>query len=387
MKRVVAALVMLTVLVAVGCNKNDENTINSLPKSHLAFPAFHLQVDNRYQTFGIDSVLLTVSPSVGWDGPVYSNGDGYIGALPAGTYITSIDTIVKDNDTIIDTTAIIHGFTPGQAYTFTFERNKAFEWADAFKAVFANTVDSSWARLAIDTEKVCKLLDPDRPPQLATDSTAIITNPDDTVGNSPLQVLRQPILYGFWFDSAFVIPGFDTASTAGYPPDSLKIDTLLWGYWMHVDTFYLSGDTASWCDSVGTDTTVRIVQDYYNQPLYLRTVTIKYSCSSDDTEKVNPANVRNRIYRTFGWTDFDTNKHFSFPDTTKGLIFTPSGISIYTWRVTGSDTISDTMPVQVYLIDGLAGDTTMINTLQFQAIMPKSEEYKFPDYKLLIRSR
>ena len=112
-----------------------------------------------------------------------------------------------------------------------------------------------------------------------------------------------------------------------------------------------------------------------------------YSCSPDDTEKVNPVNVRNRIYRTFGWTGFDTIKHFSFPDTTKGLIFTPSGISIYTWNVTGSDTISDTMPVQVYLIDGLAGDTTIINTLQFQAIMPTSEEYKFPDYKLLIRSR
>ncbi len=387
MKRVVAALAILTVLVAVGCNKNDENTINSLPKSHLAFPAFHLQVDNGYETFGIDSVLLTVSPSVGWREPVYSNSDGYIGALPAGTYITGIDTIVRVNDTVIDTTSIVMGFTPGQAYTFTFERNMAFEWGDVFKAVFARTVDSSWSRLTVDTEKVCLLLDPNRPPQLATDSTAIITNPDDTVGNSPLQVLRQPILYGFWFDSAFVIPGFDTASTAVYPADSLKIDTLLWGYWMHVDSFYLSGDTATWCDSIGTDTTVRVVQDYYNQPLYIRTVKTLYSCSPDDTEKVNPVNVRNRIYRTFGWTGFDTIKHFSFPDTTKGLIFTPSGISIYTWNVTGSDTISDTMPVQVYLIDGLAGDTTIINTLQFQAIMPTSEEYKFPDYKLLIRSR
>jgi len=380
MRIVITAFVLVLLLGAVGCDKNDENTINSLPKTHMVFPAFHVEIDNNYQTFGVDSLRLTVTPDIGWESAVYSDEDGFIGTLASGTFPTGVvDTIITGSDTIFDTLANVYGFNPAQAYNFSFSRTEPFEWIDSFKTTFVVTADSSWKTLTSEFIKLTKVPDPANPPVVALDRVEIIEDPADTVGDQPDSVYDQTLLYGWWLDSAFVISNPD--DTVDYPPDSTYTEDVLWGFWTRVDSFFIPPDSMIWCDIDSIIVIVDTLEDNQgNLQLVVDSVNAYSNCDPAMTI------IQNRLYRTKGWADFDTVVHFTFPDTLKGLIVTPTGLSIYTWNDTGSGIISDTMPAKIWLIDAVDGDTTDITDLDFDLTMPANEERSQPDYKILIKN-
>ncbi len=376
MRLFATVLAVIGLVMAVGCDKNDKNTLNPTPKTHTVFPAFHVKIENGFKTFAVDSAQLTVTPTVDWRNPVYTDMDGFVGTLAGGTYIVSIDTTVNGNDTLIDTTAATVGFVPGLEYTFNFSRTQPFSWVDTFRINYATTFDSAWKVLAVDTEVVVKVSpDPDRPAITLIDSIAHIAQISDTTGKGIDSIFRQPVLKGYWSDNVFVIPDFDTASTAIYPPDSMKIDTVIWAYWTRIDSFFLPFDTAYWCDSTGIKLDTKTYFDFYNNKLFWVDTLPTYS--NCDTVVFLTKNKRTRIYKAKDWANFDTIKQYAYPDTTKELVF------------------GDTMKIHnlvtdqyknavIKLVNSLTNDTTIITGLSFKEIMPVLEEYKYPDYKIII---
>lgn len=376
MRLLVTALAVLSLVMAVGCDKNDENTLTPQLQTHEVYPTFHLQIENGFKTFGIDSALLAASPAVGWHAPLYTDTNGFIGALPGGTYIVAIDTSVIEGDTLIDTTYATVGFAPGQTYTFSFTRDKAYAWNDTLRINYATTIDSSYVIMAVDTEVTVKVIDPDRPAITVYDSIKVVPAADTIGVKRPHEIVVQPALYGYWFGSGYVIPDFDTASTTAYPPDSLKIQDIIWGYWKHVDSFYLPLDTSYWCDSMGTDTTIDTLFDFYNNPLYELTIKTIYDTGACDS-LLTFSNKRTRVYRTRDWSNFDTTKHYAYPDTAKELVFGD------TVRIHNMVT-DEYKNAVIKIVDVLNGDTTVVPGFSFQAIMPLLEEYKYPDYRIII---
>ena len=125
MSRYTPALIVIILVVMAGCfTDNDKNTINSLPKTHDVYPVFYVKIDNGFNKYGVDSVLLNVVPSIDWESEVYSDTNGFIGTLAAGTYITDIDTVVEidpvtqEPDTSYDTTSVTYGFLPSSSYPY-----------------------------------------------------------------------------------------------------------------------------------------------------------------------------------------------------------------------------------------------------------------------------
>jgi len=145
MRRIVAALIVagLALILTAGCS-NDENTVNSIPKYHNVYPVFHLKIDNGHRQFGIDSVLLTPTPSIGWLGPVYSDRNGFIGTSAAGTFITDIDTSFVDDSMVVETSKVVFGFQPGARYKFKFDRQEPFIGWILSERSMPVTVDSLW---------------------------------------------------------------------------------------------------------------------------------------------------------------------------------------------------------------------------------------------------
>jgi hypothetical protein len=376
MRLLVTALAVLSLVLAVGCDKNDENTLTPQVQTHEVYPTFNIQIVNGYKTFGIDSTLLAATPAVGWHDALYTDSNGFIGTLPGGTYIVSIDTSVVEGDTLIDTTSATVGFVPGQTYAFGFTRGGAFAWNDTLRINYATTIDSSYTLMAVDTEFTVKVIDPDRPAVTMYDTIKVVAAADTFGVKKPHEIVVRPTLYGYWFDTGYVIPDFDTASTAVYPADSLKIEDIIWGYWKHVDSFYLPFDSAYWCPVVGTIVKVDTMEDFYGNPLY-EIDSIPIYGPSRDTAAFKPSNKRTRLYRERAWTGFDTTKHYAYPDTAKELVFGDT-VKIH-------NLVTDQyMNAVIKVVDVLNGDTTVIPGFSFQAIMPLLEEYKYPDYRLII---
>jgi len=392
MRVVLSALVIVALALIIGCD-NDENTVNSIPKFHYVYPVFHLKIDNTHRTFGIDSVLLTTTPGVGWPGPVYSDKDGFIGASASGTFITSIDTIDQGGEMVVETTYTVYGFSPSQTYNFSFGRPEPFMWLDSFRIDYAISVDSQWVLFSADTSLLSRVADPNQPPARVLDR--VRKNFPPTISPSPDSIYYEKSLYGRWnygegIDSTFVITNPD--DTLGFPPDTAYIDSVKWGFWFRTDSFFLPSDSATWCrESLAVRE--RIIYDIHGYPMtVIDTVSIYKDCSPYiDSTKI-------RMYKHWGWgsypggdptqpplSSFDTTTHFTFPDTAKGLIIDPSGLSVYTWEVLpdSSDTISDTTAVDIYLIRN--GDTTMLNNLSVDLTMPPVEVY--PSYRFIVKQR
>ncbi|MDD4051630.1 MAG: hypothetical protein PHR28_07015 [candidate division Zixibacteria bacterium] len=183
MRLFTTALAVIALVMAVGCDKNDENSLNPSPKTHTVYPAFHVSIQNGFKTFAVDSAQLTATPSVNWPATVYTDLEGFVGTLAAGTFIVSIDTTVNGSDTLIDTTATTVGFVPGQEYTFNFSRPEPFAWTDTFRVTYATTFDSAWKVISVVTDTIVKISpDPDRPPITLIDSIGHIASLNDTTG-------------------------------------------------------------------------------------------------------------------------------------------------------------------------------------------------------------
>ncbi len=388
MRVFVSALVLLALVIVYGCENNDNNTVNAIPKYHSVYPAFQLKVDNGYRTFGLDSARLTVTPSVGWPEPIYSDNNGFLGTLASGTFIVTDTTILPDSTVQIDTLSIdIYGFLPSQTYQFAFSQDKPFIWRDSFRADFVTTVDSQWILLGADTLKYTNVMDPANPPESVL--YRVVKNPSGPQNPPPTRIDTLNLLYGAWFDSLFVVT--DSAATAAFPPDSFKRMDVRWAYWYRVDTSYLPPDPEIWCDSIDSiesDTTYITPQG--DTLTNRRTVIVYSACDPHmDTTRV-------RIYRYYGWgtytgsgqavTRFDTTVHFSFPDTAKSLVVTPDGLTIYTLEISPDsiDTVMvDTSGADINFIRN--GDTTAVNNMVINLTMPPVEV--FPSYRYIIKQR
>jgi hypothetical protein len=386
MRRVVAALIVagLALILTMGCS-NDENTVNSIPKYHNVYPVFHLKIDNGRRQFGIDSVLLTPTPDIGWLGPVYSDKNGFIGTLASGTFVTDVDTSFVDDSMVVESTSVVFGFQPGARYKFKFDRQEPFIWLDSFRAEYAVTVDSLWVRFSVDTIKTTKVLDPDRPPVRSVQT--IRKDYPPTITPPPDSVYMQELLYGWWFDTAFVIA--NPADTVDFPPDSFFYDTVKWGFWHKVDSFYLPPDSQIWCTLDSTHIRKTIYYDIYNNPMVVIDTLYFYgNCDPRiDTTK-------NRVYRQFGWGTypggdstqppipvFDTTIHFTYPDTMKGLIFDGDNMKIFTWDEVPGDTLSETLDVDIEFLQN--GTSSPLDSLTLDLTMPLEERQ--PDYRIIIR--
>lgn len=388
MRVFVSALVILALVIVYGCESNDDNTVNSIPKYHNVYPAFQLKIDNGYRTFGIDSLQLTVTPSVGWPKPVYTDANGFLGTLASGTFLVTDTTVLPDSSLQIDTISLdVFGFSPSQTYRFAFSQGEPFTWRDSFRADFVTTIDSQWILLSADTLNYTNVRDPDNPPESVL--YRVVKNPSGPQNPPPAKIDTLSVLYGAWFDSLFVVT--DSAATAAFPPDSFKRANVRWAYWFRVDTFYLPPDPAIWCDSMDLVEKDTIYITPQGDTLTVIDTVIEYSACDPhmDTTRV-------RIYRHYGWGTytgsgqavprFDTTVHFAFPDTAKSLAVTPDGLTIYTLEIApdSSDTVAiDTSGADIYFIQN--GDTTMVNNMIIDLMMPPVEE--FPSYRYIVKQQ
>ncbi|MFH1701106.1 MAG: hypothetical protein ABIE07_11020 [Candidatus Zixiibacteriota bacterium] len=390
MRIAISFLMAILILPITGCNwfANDDNTVNPIPKHHNTYPVFHLKIDNDYQMFGVDSVLLTVEPDIGWLGPVYTDTNGFVGTLGSGTYITSIDTTIVDIDTTIDTTSVVFGFNPQQSYKFSFTRPDTFVWIDSFRIDYAMTIDSVWDVVSVNRVFASKTFDPSRPPVFKFDSIDIIINPFDTLVNPPDSIYEQEVFYGKWFGEAHVIE--DPQAPLPLDPDTTYYDTLLWGFWGIVDSFYLPVDSAGLCqrkmdtilDTVSTNPMVidTTINDFFVRIDTVSTGPLVYI--TVDTFQVyikcnpNISKAKNYFYRTYDWTGFDTTIHFTFPDTTKQLIFENGMVTV---KNTESGVSKATT---MYFINDAGGMNT-VDSLVFNLTMPAVEV--FPHYRIILK--
>ncbi|MEE9441363.1 MAG: hypothetical protein V3V99_01695 [candidate division Zixibacteria bacterium] len=432
MRILISFLTAILLLLITGCSwfENDDNTVNPIPKHHNTYPVFHLKIDNDYQMFGVDSVLLTVEPDIGWLESVYTDTNGFIGTLGSGTYITSIDTAVISVDSIIidttvtpidttvisvdsiiiDTTSVVFGFNPQQAYTFSFTRPDTFTWIDSFRIDYAMTIDSAWDVVSADTAFTSKTFDPSRTPIFKYDSIGIF-HPDSLLV-PPDSIYEQEVYYAEWFfyivildtispdplvidttiDTTISTHIMDPLAQLPLAPDTTYYDTLLWGFWGIVDSFYLPVDSAGLCelamdtilDTISTDpldidttindffveiTVVSINPDFLP---YITIDTFQVYINCDPTV----AQSKRRFYRTYDWTEFDTTVHFTFPDTTKQLIF-ENGM------VTVNNTESEvSKATTMYFIDA-NGNMSTVDGLVFNLTIPAVEV--FPHYQIILK--
>jgi len=387
MKVVVSALLALAVALAIGCT-NDDNTVNPIPKYHSVYPVFHLKIDNGFRTFGVDSALLTVTPGVGWTGPVYSDSNGFIGGMESGTFVSRVDTLTIEGVMVLDTVWITFGFQPATAYNFDFSRNLPFVWLDSFRADYAYTVESLWVLFSADTVRVTKALDPANLPERVL--YRVVKNPSASITPKPDDTIMQNLLIGYWYGMGYVIANPD--DTADYPPDSTRDSTIRWGLWHRTDSFFLPPDSSIWC----TLDSISIVQETLRDPFgFYSIVTDSLYHYSQCNKKIDT--VQQRIYRHYGWgiypggdnsltpiPAFDTTIHFTFPDTAKGLIITDNGLSIQVPVTIDTVTHDTTWEIKDVTIEFIHKDTSQnVQNLIFDLTMPPVEE--FPQYDIIIR--
>lgn len=390
MRVVVSALIALSLVLVIGCDKNDENTINPIPKYHNVYPVFRVKIDNGFRKFGVDSAQLIPTPGIGWRGPAYTDVNGFLGTMAAGTEIISIDTISEGDSIYIDTTWVspVPGFGPSQTYNFAFVRNEPFIWQDSFLAVYAYTVDSLWVLLAADTVEVTRRRDTTLP--IDTVLYQVVANPEPTLIPPPDSTSYQDLLLGYWFDTARVIA--DPDDTVGFPPDSTRDSTVMWGFWHRIDTFFLPDDSSIWCN---LDSMVVVESTHYDVNGFPSIVTesVYYYSSCNPTIDT----VEERVYNHWGWgvypagdttepplASYDTTLHFTFPDTAKQLVFDGSGLSIMVPDVIGpgpADTTWKTVPAEIELIHN--GSNMYLDSLRIDLAMPPVEIY--PQYDFIIR--
>ncbi len=388
MRVFVSALVLLALVIAYGCDSNDDNTVNPIPKYHSAYPAFQLKIDNGYRTFGIDSAQLTVTPSVGWPTPLYSDINGFLGTLASGTFIVTDTTVLPDSTLQIDTLSLdVYGFAPSQTYQFAFSQDKPFIWRDSFRADFVTTIDSQWILLSADTLKYTNVMDPGNPPESVL--YRVVKNPSGPQNPPPTRIDTLSVLYGAWFDSLFVVT--DSAATAAFPPDSFKRMNVRWAFWYRVDTFYLPPEPSIWCDSLDYIAKETLIVTPQGDSFTVVDTVAQYSACDPHMDT-----TRTRIYRNYGWgtysgsgqpvSRFDTTVHFSFPDTAKSLVITPAGLTIYTLEISPDsiDTVPiDTSGADIYFIQD--GDTNMVNNMIIDLTMPADE--KIPSYRYIVKQQ
>jgi len=390
MKAVVSALLALSLLLVMGC-ENDENTVDPILKPFSVYPVFDLKIDNGYQTFGIDSVELTTVPGVGWPGPVYSDQNGFLGTMAEGTFIDRIDTIPDADSVIIDTLWKVYDFSPLTTYQFNFSRSEPFIWLDSFRADYAFSVESLWVLFAAETLEVTVAPDPERPPETVLYRVEQLS--DDDYDPLPDDTVVQELLYGFWEDTAFVIPNAD--DTVDFPPDSIYFDTVTWVFWHRIDTFFLPPEPEIWCslDSmVIVEDTFLDINGYPN----ISTDTLYYYGNCDP--RID--SIKQKIYRDYGWgvypggdqdetpiPSFDTTIHFIFPDTAKRLVFDNGALSVEVPDVitvidsVTSDTTWKTVDVTIEFIHD--GGSQQLDNMNVELTMPDVEVY--PEYEYIIR--
>lgn len=384
--RKITVLLTLLLILAVACDKNDDNTVNPIPKSHKTYPVFHMIVDNDYQTFGVDSVQLTVSPDIGWLESVYSDASGYIGTQAAGTYILSIDTAISGTDTTIDTNSVVYGFTPGQEYTFSFQRDNPYTWTDTFKIEYSMVIDSTWMVLSADTQMVLETPDTVNTVFNNVDSVKFVTSAFDTLNldhDSTVFIERMLVT---WFDTVRVVTNPD--DTLLLPPEDVDFDTVIWAYYSSEDTNYLPIDSAAYCD-IAIDTIINGPGDTtFNDffviettesvaelggpafPITIVDTVVQYiNCAGPITQS------QTKVYKTWGWGGYDTTILSTFPDTVKEL-------SVESGVLTVRNTVSgETRPATIYFVQD--GMMTEVDDLDFTLTMPDVEVY--PDYEIIIK--
>ena len=378
----VSVILAIILLLAVACDKNDENTVNPIPSSHKVYPVFHVVVENSFQSFGVDSVQLTVSPDIGWLGPVYTDARGFIGTQASGTFITDIDTTINGTDTLMDTSSVVFGFNPVQEYTFRFDRAVDYSWVDSFRIDYAITIDSVRRVVSADTVRVLNTANATNPTKRTPDSIKIVAQASDTL-IPPLPDSTKAVvsLMARWFGEDIVVT--DPNDTLLLPPDTTFFDTTVWAFFSHIDSLFMPIDSSAWC-TIRIDTVVNGTDTSFNDFFVVRKDTV---LNNRDTVVLvdtvvryknclpQIASVRQRIYRTWGWADYDTTQLFTFPDTTKELIFTNGVLSI-------RNMVTDiTNPATVYFKAGEV--TTTVDSLALKLTMPDVEI--FPDYQIIIK--
>lgn len=387
MKAVVSALLVLSLVFVIGC-ENDENTVEPIPKYHNVYPVFHLKIDNGFRAFGVDSTQLIPSPGIGWPEPVYTDENGFVGALASGTFIDRIDTITDGDSTYIDTSYLVFGFQPAATYEFSFNRSEPFIWLDSFRADYAITVESLWVLFSADTVEVTTALDPGEPPVTVLDR--VVENPAPGLFPPPDDTIIQDVLYGFWFDSAFVITNPD--DTMDYPPDSAFDSTIIWGLWHRIDSFFIPPDSSIFCSYADTSVVEETLYDIHEIPSIVIDTVIAY-----DSCEARIDSLQERIYEYFDWgvypggdegetpiPTFDTTIHFTFPDTAKSLVFGPSGVSIMVPEsidTISHDTTWRTMGVSIEYIHNNV--STIRDGLTIDLTMPAVEV--FPQYDFILK--
>lgn len=417
MRRVVSAFIIIGLLFVIGCDKNDEDVINSIPKAHLTYPIFKLAFDNGYKTFGVDSALITVNPGIGWLDDVYSNEFGQIPTQSAGTFVTGVDTLVDVIDTTVnphdttwihDSSFVNFGFTPSASYSFSFARSDPYVWIDSFRIDYLSDYDSVWKLISADTQFVMTVPDNGISPEVIIDSVALTTAVDTMdVNKKADSIYIQEVFKAVWLDTTFILSSAD--DTLVLAPDSFFTDTLIWGFWNAIDSFFLPFDSGDWCqkredssstpayDTFFTNGSVDSIDTNYNQFFVIRDSIFDingFLVFTLDTviEWVNCQDTvdssQMRIYSDYGWGEFDTTQHFTFPDTTKGMIFRSDAVDVYTWYILpdSSDTISDTTfsaTISLITTIGTVADTTTLSDLtDIPLTMPSVEVY--PDFRIMI---
>jgi hypothetical protein len=357
-----------------------------------------IRVDSVYRS---DVVVTTDSANVPNFGPsngiqIFSDQAGFIGGLAAGTYYTGaylmIDTIYVKRDSAtgtilpgypdttrsVDTTSVHFGFEPLGQYSFHFTRPEPFGFRDSIRLDYARTIDSTWEMLSFDTIRVSDSVDPLRTPQLVVDSIAII--PEDNLLDTLVEnqyglfptVTKQGITYGLWFDT--VVAVIEPGQVYPIPPTSTFTDTVYWGTWNRIDTFFVPADSSIWCQTgIRVDTIEKL--DANKLPMIvLDTVTIYTHCI--DGSPLSRA--RKRTYKHNGWGSYDTTLYFFYPDTLKRVIFTADSVMIVN---------TETNDTGRAIIQFNNGDSTiLVPQLQNRTItLPGVEE--FPDYRITIKAQ
>lgn len=322
---------------------------------------------------------------VGANFDIQSDQNGFIGAIGSGTYFTGIfhliDTIfvrvdsvsnsILDVDTTrsLDTASVVFSFEPLGRYIYHFDRNQPFMWNDSFLVEFIRSVDTSWVLKKADTVDVTDSIDFSRNITTVLDSVAPIINPSDTIGNGPDSIYREILTYGLWFDYPPIVIT-KPEDTLVIRPTSIYKDTIDWGFWERVDTFFLPADSSVWCDSTYIKIETTLFTDPNGFPLYLLD-TLRYWTQCQPIMNTQ----RTRIYREFGWGGNDTTVYSTYPDTLKGLIFTPDSLMIY-------NTITFDTVRAIIEVTGPDGVDSVAYLRDLPLVMPPVEVY--PDHTIKI---
>jgi|GEM_PF-6941989 len=389
MRAVISTLMVVCLLAVIGCDSNDENTLNPIPKSHYLNPCFTVKAEAPGgDVYGICGALLDVNPSIGWEEPIATNENGFVSTLSAGTLINYLDSTVlypgTDSETIVvDTHLTVTRFNPGQTYTFMISLEQPFFW-DSTSAILATSIDSLWSVWHANTERVSVLPDLAVPPDTVIDSVAVTANPYVNVPDSSFYQLSW---YGTREDSIFVLLhvtndtlldsmridaelwNFWRANT-----DAIYLDSVDWGFWYRIDTTFYPSDSSYWCD---LEIHVDSADTYWSGDIIIWIDTLGMSMAySNCSPYADPESSQVINRPDYHWT-YDTTAEYIVYAMNEGLLFSNDLLRIYSY--------GDTLPVSLYWINDATHDTTEFFDNQFQITMPASDTIEQPDYEVFIK--